>query len=104
MNGVPGTGLSPPEAIEYPSSDGEPMAESGPHAKALTDLFVMLREKYRGKMAYVAADMFLYYKQGDPSACRAPDLMVVKGVPGEPERASFFTWVENAVPRVVIEL
>jgi len=31
MNGVPGMELSPTAQIEYPASDGEPMAETGLH-------------------------------------------------------------------------
>src|SRR5262249_19006176 len=51
----------------------------------------------------VTSDMFLYYQKGDPRACKAPDTMVIKGV-GKHLRRSFKTWVENAVPCVIVEI
>ena len=41
-----------------------------------------------GADAYVAADMMLYYEEGNPKAIRSPDCMVVLGVP-EHIRATF---------------
>jgi Uma2 family endonuclease len=51
----------------------------------------------------VASDMFLYYRKGDPSANKAPDTMIIKGV-GKQLRRSFKTWIERAVPCVIIEI
>src|SRR5262245_4335733 len=102
MDGVPGMELSPPEAIEYPSSDGEPMAETGLHVVLLVTLVVMLRHHYRRRRdVYVIGNIFLYYEENNPQAKRSPDVMVIKGVPAEPERESFFTWKEKAVPSAV---
>src|SRR5208283_6129812 len=46
---------------------------------------------------------FLYYVKGDRNASKAPDAMVVKGV-AKHFRRSFRTWVEKAMPCVIIEL
>jgi len=53
---------------------------------------------------YVAADMFVYYEKGNPSAKRAPDVMVAKGVMGNHPRQSFRTWEEGVAPTVVFEV
>jgi Uma2 family endonuclease len=64
-----------------------------------------LRHHYRGRDdVYVIGNIFLYYQERNPAARRSPDVMVIKGVPALPERTSFKTWVENAVPCAVIEL
>src|SRR5579871_4518034 len=88
----------------YPSSDGEPVGETDWHMLAL----ILLREALEDVFAAeadvkVASDMFLYYEEGNPSACKAPDIMLVKGV-DKSLRRTFKTWVENAVPCVIVEI
>jgi Uma2 family endonuclease len=88
----------------YPDSDGEPMGETDYHITALIYLREALKARYRKRRdIYIAADMFLYYEEGDPAARKAPDVMVVKGV-RKYARRSFKTWVEGAIPCVIIEL
>lgn len=97
----------PPEevrdGIHYPSSDGEEMGESGWHLVAMTTLFSMLRRHFSGQDVYVAADMMLYYEEGNPRAVRAPDCMVVLGVKNH-QRRSWLAWEEGALPSVVFEV
>ncbi len=89
----------------YPSSDGKPMAETDVHVTLMASLLGPLRYFYRSfEDVYVAANMFLYYQEGQPKKRRAPDIMVVKGVQGKHQRRSFKTWVENAVPSCILEL
>ncbi|MDB5352747.1 MAG: hypothetical protein JWN86_3994 [Planctomycetota bacterium] len=99
--------LPPPDqvrdGIDYPDSDGEEMGESDWHLVAMTTLFSMLRERYRARDVYVAADMMFYYEEGNPSAVRSPDCMVVFGVPNH-ARASWLAWEEKALPAVVFEI
>jgi len=69
---------------------------------------ILLREALEDFFAprpdvYIASDLFLYYREGDPGACKAPDVMVVTGV-AKRWRRTFKTWVENAVPCVVVEI
>jgi hypothetical protein len=47
--------------------------------------------------------MFLYYVEGDPSKSKAPDIMIIKGV-SKHWRRTFKTWVERAMPCVIIEI
>jgi Uma2 family endonuclease len=88
----------------YPASDGQPMAETQVHVLLMMSLYAMLRYHFRRDRVLVAANIFLYYREGDPSAHTSPDVMVVKGVEGRTLRRSFFTWKERAVPSWVLEL
>jgi Uma2 family endonuclease len=95
-----------PEEIEYPSSDGQPMAETGIHAQAMVLLKQALEDLLakHGENAYIAIDMFWYWEKGNPKACKAPDLMVILGAAGA-ERDSFKSWEEGGrIPNVIFEV
>jgi Uma2 family endonuclease len=88
----------------YPASDGVPVGETGIHALTLFWLYDALQTRFAAAPnVYVANDMFVYYQQGNPRACKAPDLMVIKGVSNQPRRI-FRTWVEGTVPTVIFEI
>ncbi|MEZ4662896.1 MAG: Uma2 family endonuclease [Caldilineaceae bacterium] len=90
---------------EYPSSDGQPMAETEVHILALTHLLNALRFYFRNRDdVYVIGDMFLYYREGNPRARKAPDIMVVKGVDATIRRRSYKLWEEGVPPCIAIEL
>lgn len=98
---LPGTAIDP----LYPDSDGEPLAETDYHLLAITHFYYALKRWYRGREdVHIAADMLLYYEEGNPSARRAPDVMVSKQVAGNHLRRSFRTWEEGVVPAVIIEV
>ena len=98
---LPGTSIDP----RYPDSDGQPMGETHLHVMAIFHLFAALTRFFGNRDdVYVAADMFLYYEQGNPKACKAPDVMVVAGVASNHWRRSFRTWEEGVVPTVVFEV
>jgi len=104
MSSLPKTLAETDDDEFYPSSDGEPVGETDWHIWAL----ILLREGLEDHFAerqdvYVASDLFLYYVKGDRNASKAPDAMVVKGV-AKHFRRSFRTWVEKAMPCVIIEL
>jgi len=91
--------------IVYPESDGEPMGETGSHVRASMHLYGALRQFYLDKSdVYITADMFMYYEKGNPKACKAPDVMVIKGVHTKYERRSFKLWEEKAGPCVIFEI
>lgn len=97
--------IAPADGVTYPSSDGEPMAETPIHIRALM-LLLQAMEDALAELAdvYIGANMFWYWEEGNPKARRAPDLMVIKGV-GKKPRRSFFSWLEGgAVPQVIVEL
>lgn len=93
------------DGIYYPSSDGEPMAETDYHLTAIMLLMDALRYFFRDRPdVFVASNMFWFWQRGDPSARRAPDIMVISGV-GNHQRFSFRSWNEGgAVPALIIEL
>jgi Uma2 family endonuclease len=89
--------------IFYPSSDGEPLAESYDHLYVIMTTLAMLLAHLKGQQATVLADQFLYYAQGFPRLRVAPDVMVIFGVePGG--RDNYKTWEEGQVPSVIFEM
>ena len=90
--------------IVYPESDGQPMAESDLHRKEMTYLIEALTEHFRPAAdVYVAGNLFLYYKKGDPRSVVAPDLFVVKGV-AKGNRKVYKLWEEHRPPCFVVEV
>jgi Uma2 family endonuclease len=93
-----------PTVIEYPASDGEPMAETGVHVKAIIAIVSMLWAYFRyRKDVYIGGDMFWYYEEGDPHKRLAPDVFVAFGVTTT-ERRSWLMWEEQKAPEVVFEI
>jgi Uma2 family endonuclease len=91
--------------VEYPGSDGKPMAETPLHMQVMWDLIQTLIAWFvPNPRVYVWGNMFLYYVPGDPRRNVSPDVMVVKGVHKEKSREVFKVWEEGQVPRVVIEV
>ncbi|MEO0458890.1 MAG: Uma2 family endonuclease [Cyanobacteria bacterium P01_A01_bin.114] len=90
-------------AIVYPSSDGEPLAETSVHVDAIINIVVILRQLLQDQQAIVLADQFLYYAQGWPRLRVAPDVMVIENVEPGP-RDNYKIWEEGAVPSVVFEV
>jgi Uma2 family endonuclease len=80
------------------------MGETDFHISVLLHLRQALALHFRRTPnVYVAANMFLYYEEGNPSAVVAPDVFVVRGV-DKHKRRTFKLWEEKVAPRVVIEI
>jgi Uma2 family endonuclease len=94
------------DGVYYPSSDGKPMAETGIHVHALLMLYELLGTYYRDRPdVLITGNQFWYWEKGNPKARRAPDVMVVVGVPKEPPRRSYRMWLEgNTVPAAIFEM
>lgn len=94
--------------VEYPYSDGKPIAESEVHLWELMDLIGALDDHFSADPdAYVAGNLFVYFEKGVPSSVVAPDVFVVKGVPmlrGDQGRKVFKLWEEGVTPCFVIEI
>ncbi|MEH2375851.1 Uma2 family endonuclease [Nostoc sp.] len=89
--------------VFYPSSDGEPLAESYIHLSALLATLEVLRQYLLGRQATVLSNQFLYYAQGFPRLRVAPDVMVIFNVaPGG--RDNYKIWEEGQVPVVIFEM
>ena len=94
---------SPKTEIFYPSSDGEPLAESYLHLYAILVTLEVLTQYLAGQQATVLSNQFLYYSQGYPRLRVAPDVMVIFNVaPGG--RDNYKTWEEGQVPSVIFEM
>ncbi|MEI1378462.1 Uma2 family endonuclease [Nostoc sp. UHCC 0926] len=94
---------SQPTEVFYPSSDGEPLAESYVHLYALLATLEVLRQYLLGRQATVLSNQFLYYAQGFPRLRVAPDVMVIFNVaPGG--RDNYKIWEEGQVPVVIFEM
>jgi len=94
--------------IHYPESDGEPMAETELHLQEMVYVWQALADRFEAEPdVFVGADMFLYYRKGDPAAVVAPDGFVVKGVPKRPPghrgRRKYLLWKEGKAPCFVLE-
>jgi Uma2 family endonuclease len=90
--------------IHYPESDGKPMGETDVHIDALIYLREALRDYFRDDpRMYVAGNMLLYYEEGNPAVCVAPDVFVVQGV-AKGERRTYRLWEEGQAPVVVFEI
>lgn len=93
---------SPPEIV-YPSSDGEPLAESYSHLYAILTTLEVLKQYLSDRMATVLADQFLYYSQGFPKLRVAPDVMVIFDVE-RGGRDNYKLWEEKQIPKVIFEM
>lgn len=88
----------------YPCEDNEPMAATGFHAEQISNFFDQLYRYFAiNPHIYVGIDNFIYYREGDLTKFVAPDVYVVLGVDKFPQRRSFYTWSEGAVPAAVFE-
>lgn len=95
-----------PRPVEYPESDGQPMAETEAHADCMGDLIQTCRRwLHDPEHWHVHGNQLFYYVEGDPRRCFAPDVYLIPGVPQLPRRRIWKLWEEpHAVPRLVFEL
>ncbi|MGH9801880.1 MAG: Uma2 family endonuclease, partial [Blastocatellia bacterium] len=94
----------PVQPIEYPSSDGKPMAETDIHRDLMAELIHELDTFFSDQPdVYVSGNLLVYYVEGNPKKRFAPDVFVVRGV-GKHKRRTYKLWEEERVPEVVIEL
>jgi len=91
------------EAIEYPCSDGHPMADKDINRLLMEYAELAIATKFRDDPSvYVSANLLLYYVEGNPKKRVAPDVLFVQGV-GAGLRDVYLTWKEGKVPDVVFE-
>ena len=91
-------------AVDYPSSDGKPVAESDFQLTVLTYAREALRSHFRTREdVYVAANLLIYHREGDMEARVAPDVFVVVGASNH-ERMSYLLWQEPKAPDWVLEI
>ena len=91
--------------IDYPDSDGLPMAESDAARDYLIYGVEALSIYFQNQSeVYVSGNLFIYYEEGNPKAVVAPDVFVVFGVEKK-KRLSYKVWQENhKIPDFVLEI
>ena len=96
----------PPVAddLDYPTSDGRPMAETDWHRKLMTTLIETLTAFFAASpRVYVSGNLLIFYEPGNKRRHVAPDVLVVRGVPKH-DRPNYLVWEERRGPEFVIEL
>ncbi len=96
---------APQGEIEYPESDGLPMADNTKQFEWIATLQGNLADLYRDEPdVFVAGDLLWYPVEGDNRLRAAPDAMVVFGRP-KGHRGSYIQFREDGVaPQVVFEI
>lgn len=90
-------------AIQFPDSDGKPMAENTRQYEAIVTLKGNI-EAVAPDTAFVAGDHLIYTDPLDPAVCQAPDVYVAFGRP-RGHRGSYKVWEEgNVFPQVIFEV
>jgi Uma2 family endonuclease len=100
MAGIP----AKTEDLDYPTSDGKPMAETDWHRDLMMVLIQTLGAFYAADPSvYVSGNLLVFYEPGNRRRHLSPDVFVVKGV-GKRQRPNYLIWEEDKGPEVVIEL
>lgn len=91
--------------VEYPDSDGKPMAENTKQYEWIVTIKGNLDIVFRGEPeVFVAGDNLIYAREGDVRARQAPDVYVAFGRP-KGHRGSYKVWEEGGIfPQVVFEI
>ena len=91
-------------AVDYPSSDGKPMAESDFQLHPLIYAVERLRRYFRNDPdVYVSGNLLIYYEEGNKRKAVAPDVFVVFGARNV-KRSSYLLWEEPKGPDFVLEI
>jgi len=91
-------------AIEYPTSDGRPMAETEDHRDLLFDSIYTLKMHSRtARQFYVSGNLLMYYEEGNKHKHVAPDVFAVRGI-SKRRRKYYLVWEERKGPDVILEL
>lgn len=92
--------------VEYPESDGQPMAETDLHRDEMVYLIEALQGYFAGVPdVYVSGNLLLYYVEGDPRSSVSPDALVARGVDhAKEQRRIYKLWVEGQTPCCVFEV
>ena len=94
-----------PAPVEYPESDGKPMAETPIHWRATVHFALPLMERYADRSdVYVGSDMLMYWVENDTDRKVSPDVFVAFGPAKEPERRVWKVWAEGKAADFVLEV
>ena len=89
--------------VEYPTSDGRPVAETPLHYRRLADAAHALTMRFESRPgAYVGVNMLVYDERGNPKRHLSPDVFVAFDTPDR-ERETYKLW-EDPSPAFVLEV
>ena len=90
--------------IDYPETDGQPMAETPAHRDVMIDAIQVLQRHFAHRPdVYVSGNMMMYYEEGEPRRCVSPDVFVAVGVEDK-NRRTYLLWREAKGPDFVLEV
>ena len=90
--------------IDYPETDGQPMAETPEHRDVMIDAIQVLQRHFAHRPdVYVSGNMMMYYEEGEPRRCVSPDVFVALGVEDK-NRRTYLLWREAKGPDFVLEV
>jgi Uma2 family endonuclease len=90
--------------VEYPDSDGKPMAETDFHYDVMDHFRKMLKGHFHHQSdVYISGNLLMYYEKGNPKKSIAPDVFVVFGVENR-KRETYMLWEEGKGPDFVLEV
>ena len=94
-----------PAPVEYPESDGKPMAETAIHWHATVDFAQPLMDRYATREdVYVGSDLLMYWVKGNTDRKVSPDVFVAFGPAKEPKRRVWKAWEEGKAADFVLEV
>ena len=90
--------------LDYPESDGQPVAETEFQFNPILNAVGSLRIHFQHRQdVYVVGNLLLYYEEGNQAASVAPDVFVAFGVPNHTRR-TYLLWQEGKTPDFVLEV
>ncbi|HEX8198997.1 MAG TPA: Uma2 family endonuclease, partial [Isosphaeraceae bacterium] len=90
--------------VDYPTTDGKPMAETEDHRDIMVDSIQVLQDHFAADpMVCVSGNLLMYYEPGNKRRHVSPDVFVVRGVPRR-RRQYYLVWDEGRAPDLVIEV
>lgn len=90
--------------IIYPEQRLTDMGETNFHYDLQSDLVKMLQAFFQNRNdVFIAANLNLYYEEGNPRVYFTPDLMICFGVENRPRRI-YKLWENGTFPQVVFEI
>ena len=91
------------QEIEYPTSDGQPMAETTLHRKVMSNVIGGLERRYAAVPdVWVGGNLLLYHQRGNPKKSVSPDVLLTRGI-AKWDRPIYLLW-EEKTPTLIFEI
>ena len=98
------SGAACKRVLQYPESDGEPMAETPKHQQIMIDCMDMVRNHFHATPdVYIGGNMLLYYEEGNPRKSISPDVFMVRGF-SQKDLRTYKTWEQPPTLDFVLEV